>query len=64
MTRKYRKQLKQIYSKSVECKISVQEWSGLRDLNARPQRPERCALAKLSQIPTKAKKYLGKKQSD
>lgn len=26
-------------------------WSGWRDLNARPQRPERCALAKLSHIP-------------
>lgn len=30
---------------------SVFLWSGWRDLNARPQRPERCALAKLSHIP-------------
>lgn len=26
-------------------------WSGWRDSNARPQRPERCTLAKLSHIP-------------
>lgn len=26
-------------------------WSGWCDLNARPQRPERCTLTKLSHIP-------------
>ena len=28
------------------------KWSGRLDLNQRPQRPERCALAKLSYAPT------------
>ena len=29
------------------------EWSGRRDLNPRPQRPERCALTKLRYSPTR-----------
>ena len=35
-------------------------WSGWRDSNARPQRPERCTLAKLSHIPNSIKVILNK----
>jgi len=41
--------------------VDQQCWSGRPDLNRRPQRPERCALAKLRYSPTASLFYLRKR---